>query len=117
MYNSFGHNLVKLFNIFRNRPNHLVEFLIENNAFDKNFINKMDKGNKLLGIDVNNINIDFCSFSEMNTFFNGLLEYSNSEILEEELNEQLSEYIKEERYEEAAKIRDVINKKGFNFKL
>ena len=116
---NFENNMVKLTKIFNNRPNHFIKFLIENNAFNKNFISKVDKSDNLNSFSIDMTTYDFNGFTQMEEFFNSLISESDNdrELLEQELREQLLSYVNSEKYTEAAKIRDIIKKKGLNFKL
>jgi len=116
-------NLSILLEIFKNRPNHLSKYLIENSALSDEFIIKL-----LTSIKLNDMNVDnyFDAYSDMSTelCFNNVEEmdnyYSNIMIdtnnindnendkteLYKELNEKLVRYIMDEQYEDAIKIRD-----------
>lgn len=113
---------VTLFKLFKNRPYHLAKYLLENNAFSKQFLNKITKSTKLTEItsqdEINKyLSYNFKDIHQMEDFYNSLLDEikditmnkSKSEI-SKELNEKLDEYIKEENFEKAAKLRDYMQK-------
>ena len=111
-YNKFEKNLIVLFKIFNNRPNHLAKFLMQNKSFDKEFIELVIQSDKLNNIeDIDTEQMDFSSIDEMNDFFSRLIKDSNLSDIEEKLNTQLFELISREQYEEAAKLRDYMNRK------
>ena len=115
-------NLVSLLKLFKNRPYHLAKYLIDNSAFNKNFVNKVLKSEKLNEfsedkIESINTSVYFVNISQMEDFYNSLLEemkdiskVKNVEEIATELNARLNELIKNEKYEEAAKIRDYMIK-------
>lgn len=115
-------NLVSLLKLFKNRPYHLAKYLIDNSAFNKNFVNKVLKSEKLNEfsedkIESINTSVYFVNISQMEDFYNSLLEemkdiskVKNAEQIATELNARLNELIKNEKYEEAAKIRDYMIK-------
>jgi cysteinyl-tRNA synthetase len=115
-------NLVSLLKLFKNRPYHLAKYLIDNSAFNKTFVNKVLKSEKLNEfsedkIESINTSVYFVNISQMEDFYNSLLEemkdiskVKNTEEIATELNARLNELIKNEKYEEAAKIRDYMNK-------
>jgi hypothetical protein len=115
-------NLVSLLKLFKNRPYHLAKYLIDNSAFNKTFVNKVLKSEKLNEfsedkIESINTSVYFVNISQMEDFYNSLLEemkdiskVKNVEEIATELNARLNELIKNEKYEEAAKIRDYMSK-------
>jgi len=117
-------NLVSLLKLFKNRPYHLAKYLIDNSAFNKTFVNKVLKSEKLNEfsedkIESINTSVYFVNISQMEDFYNSLLEemkdiskVKNAEEISTELNARLNELIKNEKYEEAAKIRDYMSKNG-----
>jgi hypothetical protein len=117
-------NLVSLLKLFKNRPYHLAKYLIDNSAFNKTFVNKVLKSEKLNEfsedkIESINTSVYFVNISQMEEFYNSLLEemkdiskVKNAEEISTELNARLNELIKNEKYEEAAKIRDYMSKNG-----
>jgi hypothetical protein len=106
-------NLIKLLKLFDGKPNYLCKYLIENSALSEKFIKDLESNKKLNElVDPENLNIDFKSISEMNEFYNSLSSNDQSEF--KSYKQQMSKLIKEERYEEAAKLRD-FNKKN-NYK-
>lgn len=108
-------NLVIFLKMFKNRPYHLAKQLIENGALTKDFIKKISENPKL-----NEINDDrsddsrlpviyFADINKMNEYYNSLSEENRSkkpEEIEREMNLKLEALIEQEKYEEAARLRD-----------
>ena len=121
-------NLVSLLKLFKNRPYHLAKYLIDNSAFSKTFVDKVLKSEKLNEfsedkIESINTSVYFVNISQMEDFYNSLLDemkeisnIKNAEEISNELNGRLNDLIKNEKYEEAAKIRDYMNKNGIKKK-
>lgn len=114
---NFHKNLISLLKIFKNRPYHLSKYLIDNNAFDKLFIQKIENSIKLS--DINQFDQKyFSSISQMEDFYNSLLEENKTNLkkskkeLTIELNKRLNVLIQEEKYEEAAALRDFMIQNG-----
>lgn len=114
-------NLLSILKIFKNRPYHLAKYLIENNAFNPDFIRKIlesDKLNQLGKTESKSLikAVYFVDITQMNDFFNSLMDDSGtkkkpiSSLSPEELNQKLDQYLKEERYEDAIRIRDYMVK-------
>jgi hypothetical protein len=118
-------NLITLLKIFKNRPYHLTKYLLDNGAFTEDFLKKLEKSDRLRNLSIENedINAYFLNISQMEEFYNNLLEESKNlpgpkqkKEIEKDLNQQLSTLIKEERYEEAAIIRDYMINLGIKRK-
>lgn len=119
-------NLVIFLKIFRNRPNHLAKYLIDNLALDGNFMESISNSEKLNKIDPNepysyfsdSVKIEtpyFSNFEEMNEYYNEMMIQDlkllqDPEKIKEEINQKLSESIDNEEYEEAARIRDYMRR-------
>ena len=105
-------NLISLLKLFKNRPYHLSKYLLDNDAFTEDFLNKIKISDKLS--DISDISQSFKDINQMEDFYNSLLETQNninSNDLEINLNKKLNKLIIEEKYEEAAVLRDfMINK-------
>lgn len=110
-------NLLKLLEMFKNKPHHLFHFLIENNAFNDDFLKKVENNDILSGIDDEDIEIGmhFNSISEMRNYYNSLVDnlkkfddYDDNNL--SNLMNRLDEAVKNENYEEASTIRDYIKK-------
>lgn len=111
-------NLVLLLKMFKNRPYHLAKYLIDNSALSQEFIKKILKSDKLKELSEEEespsvIPVYFVDISQMDEFYNSFIDdikqISKEKNLEEvtiELNEKLNECIKNEKYEDAARIRD-----------
>jgi len=118
-YNKFNKNLILLLKIFNDRPNHLAKFLIENNSFNEDFISLVINSDKLNSLkDFNVSKMDFSDFEEMKEFFENIIDGEKSkESLYAKLNSKLFYLISEERFEEAALLRDEMNKRNIKIKL
>jgi cysteinyl-tRNA synthetase len=115
--------LVILLKLFKNRPYHLAKYLIDNAAFNKNFLNKISNSTKLEELLDNEDELNkflpvyFSNISQMEQFYESLLEeikdlqknQSTKDICVN-LNSKLDELIKSEKFEEAAKLRDYMKK-------
>lgn len=109
-------NLITLLNIFKNRPYHLYKFLLENNALNNEFLEKICKNEKLSDIDLVKMSEEskyFSNISEMKKYYNSFVEdldtlksKKSSKDLEIEINKMLDESILSENYEESTRIRD-----------
>lgn len=122
-------NLVLLLKMFKNRPYHLAKYLVENSALTDDFINKIKNSDKLKEISDEEKNeqkflpapvpVYFVDISQMENFYNSLTDDIKSlskekgiEQITKELNEKLDNCIKGEKYEDAARIRDYMNRNG-----
>ena len=113
-------NLVILLKMFKNRPFHLAKYLIENSALTEDFIKKVMNNNSLKDlVDSNDPKVKnlFLDINQMNNYFNSLTDdikrigdSKNPEEISAALNEKLETLINEERYEDAAKLRDYMIK-------
>jgi hypothetical protein len=119
-------NLVILLKIFRNRPNHLAKYLIDNLAFNDNFIESIIKSEKLNKIDPNepysyfsdSVKIEtpyFSNYEEMNDYYNNMMiqdlkHLQDPKKVNEEINKKLSDSIENENFEESARIRDYMKR-------
>ena len=104
-------NLIKLFKLYNNRPNHLVKYLIEKNAFREAFLKSLNKISNVK--EIKDEEIVFNSIDEMNDYFdvfNFDTNKKNKLKTIEELHLKLEEYINNENYIEAANIRDYLGK-------
>ncbi len=109
-------NLLILLRIFKNRPNHLSKFLLDNKAFTEDFLKKIESNEKLSNINPSKIGEDhfyFSNISEMKSYYTSLVEdldlmksKKDRESLKHDLQLMIEKAILEENYEEAARIRD-----------
>jgi len=111
-------NLVILLKMFKNRPYHLAKYLIENSALTNEFIKKVSENSKLSEeenkskqpiyfLDIGKMNDHYSSFTDEIK----LLESGKSLFeIEMELNEKLNKFLLEEKYEDAARLRDYMTK-------
>ena len=118
-------NLISLLKLFKNRPYHLAKYLVENSAFSKDFLDTLSKSPSLREIsqetNEGNLPVLFTDISKMNDYFNSLIDLKSNENksveeLTQLLNSQLDEYIRNEKYEDAANLRDYMFSKGIKRK-
>jgi hypothetical protein len=113
-------NFVILLKMFKNRPFHLAKYLIENSALTEDFIKKVMNSSSLKELidsnDPKQKNL-FLDINQMNKYFNSLTDdikrignSKNPEEIAAALNEKLETLINEERYEDAARLRDYMIK-------
>jgi len=112
-------NLLSLIDLFKYRPNHLTQFLLENNAFNDRFLEKLAS----LPLIEGTTNLQFNTIDDMKDYFQSLVDdtqkldiIKNKKKMEEDLSFKIKEAIKNENYEEAAKIRDYMNKNNLKRK-
>ena len=121
-------NLVVLLKMFKNRPYHLSKYFIDNSAFSQDFIKKVIESDKLKDMvksedesanSVTIIPIHFNDINQMNDFYNSVVDDIKSlskeksmDELTKDINEKLDRCIKNENYEDAARIRDYMNRNG-----
>jgi hypothetical protein len=109
-------NLISFLKLFQNRPLHLAQYLIDNDCLNDDFKNSILESKKLIQLsedfELNDIpNVYFLNFKEMLKFFESIsneynLSNKNDDQIYEELNSKLEQFIKQEKYEDAIKIRD-----------
>lgn len=88
---------------------------MENGAFRQDFLKKIESNKNLEKLNQSEIGDDhfyFTSISEMKSYFMTLIEDNiiDTEEMKKELEKNLIKAIMDEDYEEAAKIRDFLNK-------
>lgn len=123
-------SLVILLKMFKNRPYHLAKYLVENSALTNDFINKLKNSEKLKEISDDEktseqkflpapVPIYFVDISQMENFYNSLVDdlkqlskEKSIEQITKELNDKLDNCIKDEKYEDAARIRDYMSRNG-----
>lgn len=123
----FYKNLVLLLKMFKNRPYHLAKYLIENESFNIEFIKKVENSSRLGEIskeeyqNPRNINVPIAidDINKMLDFYDSLIDelsqiekQKSPQELESELNNKLDDLIKTEKFEEASRIRDYMQKNG-----
>ena len=106
--------LANFLKIFKNRPHHLAKYLIENSALNKPFLNKIIKSGNF---DDKKTDGYIKNISQMDDFYNSLLDpiKEGSKTLEEvtkEINDKINYLIENEKFEDAAKLRDYMYKKN-----
>lgn len=116
-------NLIVLFKLFGGRPLHLAKYLIENDALDKQFIDKITNNDKLSEMNESESEaltkaIYFLDISHMKDYFNSMLDESSKieskRDMAKELNEKLDKFIKEEKFEDAIRVRDYMSKNNID---
>jgi hypothetical protein len=126
-------SLVILLKMFKNRPYHLAKYLVENSALTEDFIKKIKSSDKLKEINEDDksseqkllpVPVYFVDISQMENFYNSFVDdiqqLSKEKGIEEvtiELNKKLDELIKQEKYEEAARVRDYMNRNNIKRNL
>jgi hypothetical protein len=112
-------NLVIFLKMFKNRPYHLAKHLIENSALTDDFIAKIIKSPDLSDLasekeEGKNLPVVyFADINAMNDYYNSLTEENVRKSKEEiirDLNLRLERLIDEEKYEDAARLRDYMSK-------
>ena len=115
-------SLVILLKMFKNRPYHLAKYLVENSALTDDFIKKLKSSDKLKEISEGEKSeqqkalpspVYFVDISQMENFYSSFIDdiqqLSKEKSIEEitkDLNKKLDDLIKQEKYEEAARVRD-----------
>ena len=121
-------SLVILLKMFKNRPYHLAKYLVENSALTEEFIRKLKNSDRLKELNEDEksseqkllpvpVPVYFVDISQMENFYNSFIDdiqqLSKQKGIEEvtnELNKKLDDLIKKEKYEEAARVRDYMNR-------
>lgn len=126
-------SLVILLKMFKNRPYHLAKYLVENSALTESFIKKLKTSEKLKEFNEGEKSSEqkalpspvyFVDISQMENFYNSFVDdiqqLSKEKGIEEvtvELNKKLDELIKQEKYEEAARVRDYMTRNNIKRNL
>lgn len=113
-------NFVTLLKLFKNRPYHLAKYLIQNGAIKEDFLSKIVNSDRLRNLKEDEFNEKiFMDINQMNEFFNSLTievkklsMFKTDDEIKIDLNNKLSELLKEEKYEEAAILRDYMFNNG-----
>jgi hypothetical protein len=113
-------NFVTLLKLFKNRPYHLAKYLIQNGAIKEEFLSKIVNSDRLRNLKEDEFNEKiFMDINQMNEFFNSLTievkklsTFKTDDEIKIDLNNKLSELLKEEKYEEAAILRDYMFNNG-----
>ena len=121
-------SLVIMLKTFKNRPYHLAKYLVENSALTEDFIKKIKNSDKLKEMNEDEksseqkllpvpVPVYFVDISQMENFYNSFIDdikqLSKEKSIEEitkDLNKKLDDLIKKEKYEEAARVRDYMNR-------
>ena len=122
--NKIYKNLITILKLFQSRPYHLAKYLMENQALTEAFIEKIKNSERLNkineGEEDNSIKaIYFIDISHMKDFFDSLTDDTldnNKRDLISDLNRKLDRCLKEERYEDAIRIRDYMQKNNIERK-
>lgn len=102
--------------MFKNRPFHLAKYLIDNSALKDDFLAKLSNSEKLKEFseddELKSKNL-FLDINQMNDYYNSLTDdikkigaTKNPEEIAEALNQKLESLIIDEKYEDAARLRD-----------
>lgn len=128
-------SLVILLKMFKNRPYHLAKYLVENSALTEEFIRKLKNSDRLKELNEDEKSSDqkllpvpvpvyFVDISQMENFYNSFVDdiqqLSKQKGIEEvtkELNNKLDDLIRKEKYEEAARVRDYMNRNNIKRNL
>lgn len=107
-------NLVIFLKMFKNRPYHLAKHLVENSALNEEFLKKLLENPRISDMEEDKLPaIYFADIDKMNEYYNSLTEEKRQRSpleVEMDLNERLESLIEEERYEEAARLRDYMQR-------
>ena len=120
-HDDFYNNLVAFLKMFKNRPNHLAKYLLDNSAVNKDFLKKIANNDQLKSLSTNdeklNSPIYFADINKMNDYYNSftddikkLNKGKTPEEIEDEMNEKLNSLIFNEKYEDAARLRDYMQR-------
>ncbi len=128
-------SLVIMLKMFKNRPYHLAKYLVENSALTEDFIKKIKNSDRLKELNEDEksseqkllpvpVPVYFVDISQMENFYNSFIDdikqLSKEKSIEEitkNLNEKLDDLIKQEKYEEAARVRDYMNRNNIKRNL
>ena len=128
-------SLVIMLKMFKNRPYHLAKYLVENSALTESFIKKIKNSDKLKEMNEDEksseqkllpvpVPVYFVDISQMENFYNSFIDdiqqlskEKNIEEITKELNIKLDDLIKQEKYEEAARVRDYMNRNNIKRNL
>lgn len=99
-------NLLNLLKCFKNRPYHLAKYLIDNKGLSQSLIKKLQTS------EIKNVDMDivFSDISELDDFFDSILNTKSEEEVMIEINKKLDKILLEENYEEAIQIRDYMTR-------
>jgi len=113
-------NFVTLLKLFKNRPYHLAKYLIQNGAVKEEFLSKIVNSDRLRNLKEDDFNDKiFMDINQMNDFFNSLTTevkklsmFRTDDEIEQDLNKKLADLLNDEKYEEAAILRDYMFSNG-----
>lgn len=109
-------NIISMLRLFKNRPYHLAKYLMENKAFNNDFIRKIVESDKLTSLESEQPSKTvFFDISSMNRHFDSLIDDISSDVTPksmtvEEINSKLDQCLREDRFEDAIRIRDYMKK-------
>lgn len=121
----FYKSLATFLKMFKNRPNHLAKYLLENSAINLDFIKKISNNEHLKSLSNNeekiNSPIYFADINKMNDYYNSFTDDikklnigKTPEEIEQEMNEKLEQFILDEKYEDAARLRGYMHRNKIN---
>lgn len=117
----FYNNLVAFLKMFKNRPNHLAKYLLDNSAVNKEFLKRISNSDQLKSLSTNDEKLTspiyFADINKMNDYYNSftddikkLNKGKTPEEIEDEMNDKLNSLIFNEKYEDAARLRDYMQR-------
>lgn len=105
-------NLFKLLKIFNGYPHIFILFLLKHNALTEDFKNKLTKST------IKDKPKRFQDIEKAMNFYSSLLIEETKPVDKEiDWNRKLLKALMEQRYEDAAKIRDIMITKGIEIKI
>jgi protein-arginine kinase activator protein McsA len=104
----FNRNFITIIKIFNKHPNMLLNFLSKNEAFTDTFKKKLSRT-------VLKNKPHFTDIDKMLEYYLRMLDVQENPGIDKSLlwNNKLHNAISEQRFEDAAKIRDYMNKRGY----
>jgi len=110
-------NVITLIKLFNDRPYHFAKYLIDNSALTPEFIENVLNSDRLKKLESEQIALpNFTNISQMEEYYQSLIDNNlnkkTPEEIENELNIKLDDFIKNEKYEDAAMLRDYMSRKG-----
>lgn len=110
----FRRKFIKLLNIFNDKPYMFIDFLIKNGAISIPFKKRLLKASIK---DKNKIN--FIDIEKMINYYDNILIDNIDNKVEPEIywNNKLKKYVEEQKYEEAASVKEYMDAKGYTINI
>lgn len=105
--------ILNLLRVFESNPNRLVNFLIKNNAFNKEFLERINTSEYLSSYKRKNKPV-FFKIDELIEFEETIL-LNSSDDLTKQYNEKIKKYIELENYEAAEQLKKYMTNNGIKF--